>query len=702
MPQNIRVFRVAKAMSNFTDRNAAFARKQPSIIQCANHLRAEHIARADATRHPAQLSPDSRNKKSVLCVMACAERRIVLTPTRSGNRKSLFGIPIVDEPGGASRLRHHLKAMTRPRPHFTRPNSFLHAALTCVALTTLAGCLALPTGSAETIALHSDFLTLRPGESTFLSAFINGTGDFDRNVDWNLVSGAGELEVVSRSSLVFKAQGTGPVTLQAISRSNPNLQGTIKLNVMPATPYRFVPSGVGVDDASRLQDVIRVHRWVQIDGPAIQIDQPVKLETRAGEPLHNLLIEPSPAHATVRVHTRISNNLQDPTNPKYSPFDYDGNLMPGSYLLAATNAGSTFVDVQTPSTIPVSRPPEVFKPGDTVYVNDATTYPNPLLSPLAPHDGAMEVRQVIGVRQDGSTTRLELDRPLNRPHHSGVIAARAEPLRFVQFRNLEFSSDFNVDASSNAEPRVGIHLHMAYRALIEGISSLDWGGFSLILLDTGGVQNVVRNVQARGAGPMRLGLNGWGIALEGQEESRIESSSVTKFWEGIVINYSFKTIAYDSLAFDNHDVGMTVNSDGGMYFDTRPDRPRHGSVASGFVRARISGTSAIGAHVGPYCQDCLVDATITGHAGSIRIREHAQKTVISGAISNYRLYGVGFHVSDATSNYQVLSAGTQIHLSLVCETGLPLAGIDPESNIVHLPDDVPDSVIQTGLNFSFC
>jgi hypothetical protein len=201
---------------------------------------------------------------------------------------------------------------------------------------------------------------------------------------------------------------------------------------------------------------------------------------------------------------------------------------------------------------------------------------------------------------------------------------------------------------------------------------------------------------------MRLGLNGWGIALEGQEESRIESSSVTKFWEGIVINYSFKTIAYDSLAFDNHDVGMTVNSDGGVYFDTRPDRPRHGSVASGFVRARISGTSAIGAHVGPYCQDCLVDATITGHAGSIRIREHAQKTVISGAISNYRLYGVGFHVSDATSNYQVLSAGTQIHLSLVCETGLPLAGIDPESNIVHLPDDVPDSVIQTGLNFSFC
>src|SRR5262249_48897768 len=139
-----------------------------------------------------------------------------------------------------------------------------------------------------------------------------------------------------------------------------------------------------------------------------------------------------------------------------------------------------------------------FAVGDYVYINDTSSSPQ---TSLLPQDGAVEVRQIVNstIGPAPNTIRLDLDRPLHRPHGANIVVAHCQPINYVSFRNLEFTTNYDPQVSVNPRPRVGIHLHMAYRATISGITSTKWAGASLVLLDTGGRENILRDVYATGA-----------------------------------------------------------------------------------------------------------------------------------------------------------------------------------------------------------
>jgi hypothetical protein len=416
------------------------------------------------------------------------------------------------------------------------------------------------------------------------------------------------------------------------------------------TPCLFSPSGVGIDDSQTLAALLRTCRWVQIDGPDIQIDQPIELVDDNDKPLHFITVEPIPGLSKVTVHTTIDRDTKDVTRPNRSPFDYHGNIQPGSYLRLPTLVGQSFIIIHDPVTLST----QPFSIGDYVYINDTSSNPQ---TSLMPQDGAVEVRQIVGSMAGPApnTIRLDLAQPLNRHHSANIVVAHCQPINYVSFRNLEFTTDYDPQASSNPRPRVGIHLHMAYRATISGITSTKWAGFALVLLDTGGRENIVRNVYATGAALYEPNGNGWGIALEGQENSTLLYCGAEGFLEGIVINYSHNTIASESTVRSGN-IGLRVHS----------DSHHHGSIRSGFIGGSVTGV-AIGAVVGPNCQGCLVDVDISANYIGIWIFQFAKNTTIGGSIRQFSTFGIGFDlINGGIADGALTSRQTYVHASVMC------------------------------------
>ncbi len=308
------------------------------------------------------------------------------------------------------------------------------------------------------------------------------------------------------------------------------------------------------DDSLALGNLLRGCNWIQINSPTIILKSPVVLKKYntnmtdspgkpTGAPINDVIIEPAPSiTGTVLVKTYFHANLVAgclnsqllrclSSNPSRAAFDYDGSFTPGFVLNVTASVNATSINIRKP--LPSSTP-KAFVAGEYAYISDDSTSGTVL-------DGTMELRQVISVSPDGLT--LVLDRPLNRPHVSGVTVAHAVPILNTVIRNLKFTS---ISPTERFHPRVGIHLHLARNAYIREITSDNWEGFSLVLIDTGGISNRVRNTFAVGTSvsdadipPQRY--NGWGIGVEGQEGTSIEYSGARRFSEAIIINYSYNT-----------------------------------------------------------------------------------------------------------------------------------------------------------------
>jgi hypothetical protein len=323
--------------------------------------------------------------------------------------------------------------------------------------------------------------------------------------------------------------------------------GPVTLGVSSPCPYLYATNGI--DDSSDLRTRLQTCNWVQIQSPTITLLNPVILKHSNGAPINNVIIEPAPSiTGTIQVNTFFHailvagcSNRQlvkclSP-NPSRAAFEYDGSFTSGFILNANAPVGATSIVIKTPT----SSLSKKFVVGEFAYLNDATT--TGMVG-----DGTMELRQVTNVNPspDGLTATLTLDRALNRPHVGGVngiTVAHAVPILNTTIRNLKFTS---ISSTERFHPRVGIHLHLAKNAYIREITSTNWEGFSLVLLDTGGIGNRVRNTFAVGTGasdtdspPQRY--NGWGIGVEGQEGTSLEYSGARGFSEGIIINYSYNT-----------------------------------------------------------------------------------------------------------------------------------------------------------------
>ena len=465
-------------------------------------------------------------------------------------------------------------------------------------------------------------------------------------------------------------------------------------------PYVFTPSGIGADDSAALFNALMEHRWVQINGSDIQINETIELKDALCRPLDHLIVEPAPGIPRVTIHTTITRNPDVPTDPRRMPFDFDGTFLPGSYMLSPSSVGATTIVIHNPTLLPIAAIPATtcnpasstglpFTLGDSVYINDTNNYL--LNGTLIPADGSAELRQILAMSNNGNATVLTLDRPLNRPHSAGTIASHCQVIQFVTFRHLRFTSEYNPASSNNPLPRGGIHLHNAYRALMEAITSTRWAGSTLVLLDSGGRENIIRDSYATG---VRVpSVNAWGIAMEGQELSLIVNSGATDYTEGIVINYSYNTIAYNS---NVHNIIATS-------LDVHHDWQGNPSIDSGFVGGTVSG-GYLGVYIGRKCLNCVADVAISAVKRGVRIGLGATNTQVLGSVSRYLTAGVAFEEIDAPgqpSDGAITSSGTYINALLDCDSNGRLAFIKG-SILAPGPTSGSTTYYSTGPLFSVC
>ena len=232
-------------------------------------------------------------------------------------------------------------------------------------------------------------------------------------------------------------------------------------------------------------------------------------------------------------------------------------------------------------------------------------------------EGATEVRQILAIEPSGSAgdLRLYLEAPLRRPHKATVAVAHCEPIRNAVFRNLRFTTD------NQPGPRVGIHLHMAFDAHISNVTSANWRGFSLILMDAGGRNNAIKDCYAVGVNSPGDYPNGWGIAVEGQEGTMIVNSGANRHATGIIINYSIDTFAMNSLVQGCSQVSLSLS----------PDIEGNPSMNSGFIGGRVLG-GGLGANIGRNCVDCVVDVSIEYPQSGVKVGPGAYNTRVLGSI----------------------------------------------------------------------
>jgi hypothetical protein len=127
------------------------------------------------------------------------------------------------------------------------------------------------------------------------------------------------------------------------------------------------------------------------------------------------------------------------------------------------------------------------------------------------------------------------------------------------------------------------------------------------------------------------------------------------FLEGIVINFSYNTIASESTVRSGN-IGLRIHSDSG----------NHGSIRSGFVGGSVTGV-AIGALVGPDCEECIVDVDISANYIGIWIFQFAKNTIIGGSISKFSTFGIGFDlINGGIADGALTSRQTYVHASVTC------------------------------------
>jgi len=342
--------------------------------------------------------------------------------------------------------------------------------------------------------------------------------------------------------------------------------GVNKLAIYSATPYVFTPNPSS-DNGPAIQALLEAgYRWLQINGSQCPIGTPVLLNRSDMWPYSGQIIEPAPGIAKVTINcSGVGRNPAAPSDPSYAAIDYEGNVRPGSYLTAPAHINTTEIFVANPS---------AFTNGDWIVISDAST--NFPAQPL-PLDGPMEVRQVIYVFS-GS---LVVNRVIKREHPQGAIVAKCTPIRNVYIRGLEFTGN----------AAVGLHMHYAQHCIIENITSFNWRGRCMLLLDNGGECNTILNSYCTGTEPgLGTTQNAWGVVVEGQDSTRIINSGGENCGTGQGINYSLDTVSVNPRArLNNVNVGVFT-----------------ASIRTGHLRPKIGSPLIVDTSITSDCEDCYV------------------------------------------------------------------------------------------------
>ena len=340
------------------------------------------------------------------------------------------------------------------------------------------------------------------------------------------------------------------------------------MSIYSSTPYVFTPNP-NADNGPQIRSILKAgYRWLQINGAVCPIGTTVLLNREDNWPYSGQIIEPAPGIDKVTIDcSGVGRNPDQPSDPSYAAIDYQGNVRPGSYLTTPAYVNTTQIFVGDSSK---------FTNGEWVVISDASTdFPN---MPL-PLDGPMEVRQVIYVLSDS----LIVNRVIKRDHPQGAIVAKCTPIQNVYIRNLEFTGN----------AAVGLHMHYAQHCVIDGITSSNWTGRSMLLIDNGGEYNTILNSYCTGTEP-GLGptQNAWGVVVEGQDSTRMINSGGERCGNGSSMNYCIDTVSVNARARLNN---VNVN-------------PNFGSIRSGFIRPRIGSPVVLDWIIGADCVDCYVVA----------------------------------------------------------------------------------------------
>lgn len=332
------------------------------------------------------------------------------------------------------------------------------------------------------------------------------------------------------------------------------------------TPYVFTPDPAN-DNGPRIQALLKAgYRWLQINGTECPIGTTVLLNRDDNWPYSGQIIEPAPGIDKVTIDcTGVGRHPDQPSNPSYAAIDYQGNVRPASYLTAIAHVNTTQIFVGDSSK---------YTNGDWIVISDASTdFPN---QPL-PLDGPMEVRQVIFVLA-GS---LIINRVIKREHPLGAIVAKCTPIQNVYIRNLEFTGNATV----------GLHMHYAQQCVLENITSVDWRGRCMLLLDNGGENNLILDSYCTGTeagvGPEQ---NAWGVVVEGQDSTKIVNSGGERCGNGAAMTYSIDTVFVNTRARLN-----TVNA--AVTFS---------SIRSGFLRPQVGSPLALDTYISDDSVDCYI------------------------------------------------------------------------------------------------
>jgi Galactose oxidase, central domain len=426
-----------------------------------------------------------------------------------------------------------------------------------------------------------------------------------------------------------------------------------------SAPVQFVASGVGVDDGPAIQQLLdQGARHVQFIGSDMEIDTPIRLASE-NVPYNGTILEPLPGNGAVTIHTNIGTNPNYYPDITYTVFGYEGSFALASRTASPSASGDVEIRVEDSSWYEV---------GNYVAIADGAT--NGTLI----EDGAAESRRVVAI--GGHVLRF--DRPLRRPHGDRVAVSLSAPLFGVQIRDFVFTGDVHV----------GIHLQNTQDCLVERITSRDWTGGFLMLYDTPGQRNVVRDTYCTGTNPgLGDGANAWGISLEGQEDSRVYDSGAELCGVGIVVNYGIDTLVQNAHA-ERNTVNLFVNG----------DTQSHGSLRSGFIGGEADSGVLRGVVVGPGSVESLVDVDLHGNAGyGVDVGPGATRTQIGGAISNMAgrtsigvlLRGTSYHSELASFIHDNVATGVSVEAdaSWLQTAGLVLSQNSPD--LVEAPP-VPD------------
>lgn len=297
--------------------------------------------------------------------------------------------------------------------------------------------------------------------------------------------------------------------------------------------YRYLPMPDSDNGPALNALIANGERWIQIAGEECPIGTTVHLVSASGSPAHGITIEPAPGISRVKINvSAIGRDPITPTNPSFAGFDYSGNERPAGFLTKAAAPGDFTVSVNDGA---------LYSLRDWVFLSQASTDPANYLLPL---DGPMEVRQIVAI----DSNVLTLNRPLILGFALNTIACICEPLYNARFRDLCFIGNATV----------GLHMHLAHSCTYTRISSEAWSGGVMLLVDNGGTANMIVDCFCTGIKP-GAGLmdNIWGVAIEGQDGTKVYSSGGMRCGNGIIANYCINTQILEPIAYSNN-VNVTV------------------------------------------------------------------------------------------------------------------------------------------------